>query len=325
LNSISWAAEGGAKAHRRPVGSAGGPPPLYLNSITIRQAGTLANKFQVAGAAGYDGFELWLHEVAPDLLSEQDRREVRVRYGVHGVDVDASPEWTRELMHKHRLDVIGLCPPSHAAVQWHDRLDEGVLHSLRDTIDVAARLGARYVAMPVMGAGGTLRKTAQHLRRLAEIAADRDIVLALEPVGHVGKCSRLDEALDVLDMTDMDVAVGLLLDAFHFFRAGQQLVDLETLAADRIVAVHLCDGMDLPHETLLGYRHRDYPGTGIWDVRGFCQCLQKIGYRGHFVTEILNETYWQQDAAEVCRQAHRTSRYVLGAYSAVTDEPRANA
>lgn len=282
-------------------------PRLYLNTITIKQAGCLADKFRLAKACGYAGLELWMHEVAPAALGEADRREAAERYGITGVDPDASVEATSGLAERYGLRVIGLCPPSAAAVRWHADLDGEVLASLAKTIETCAALGACYVVLPVLGEGGSAQDTADNLKRIGDPAARSGVTLGLEPVGHVNKCNRIDEALAVLHNAGLGSGAGLVVDAFHFFRAGQQLSDLAALPAERIVAVHVNDAMDLPREALFGHKHRVYPGAGIWDVRGFCRALLDASYQGHFVTEILNEEYWAQEAEAVCRAAYQAS------------------
>jgi len=198
-------------------------------------------------------------------------------------------------------------------VRWHDSLEPEVLGSLERTMALGAALGARYVLLPVLGAGGTLERTAEHLARLAEPARRCGIALGLEPVGHVGKCSRLDEALSVLDMAGAGDTAGLVLDAFHFFRAGQHVGDLAGCPVERLLVVHVNDALDLPLDALLGHRHRAFPGAGVFDVRGFAAALIEAGYRGAFSVEIMNEEYWTRDAQDLCREAHDTSRALLAA------------
>jgi len=287
-------------------------PALYLNTMTIKQAASLEEKFRLAKSCGYQGLELWMHEVAPMALTHADRQEAAERYKVAISGTEISPEKVNSLMEAYDLPVCGLCPASDAAVRWHDDLDDRVLESLRTTIKTCRDLGGQYVILPILGEGGSLEVTAENLKRIGEIAEDYPVKLAFEPVGHVKKCNRVADALRVLELSKLENRVGLILDSFHFFRGGQALSDLAALPADQVVAVHVNDGMDLPRESLFGHKHRVYPGSGIWNISGFCRAILEKGYKGHFVVEILNEEYWQSDAENICRTAYEASRQALG-------------
>ena len=287
-------------------------PALYLNTITIKQASSIEEKVRLAKACGYQGLELWMHEVAPKALNHADRQEVAERYNVDIAGTDVSPEVVNSLMKTYGLSLCGLCPASDAAVRWHDDLDDRVLESLKTTIKTCCRLGGQYVILPILGEGGSLEGTAENLKRVGEIAEDHAVKLGFEPVGHVKKCNRVGDALRVLELSKLENRAGLVLDSFHFFRGGQTLSDLAVLPPDQIVAVHINDGMNRPRDSLLGHKHRVYPGSGIWNISGFCRALLEKGYDGHFVVEILNEEYWQSNAGKVSRLAYETSRQAIG-------------
>ncbi len=284
---------------------------LCLNSITIRQAPTLRDRIAIAAGCGYDELELWMHEVAPADLTEADRREALSRYGATCDADEDGVAATLALSKKLAIGVAGLCPATHAAVSWHDSIEPAVLSSLHRTIEVCAALSGQYVIMPMLGEQGTLARTADHLARLAEHAARHGVRLGFEPVGHVAKCARLEEALEVLERAGAPEHTGLILDLFHFFRAGQSPADLEGLPVDRVLAVHLNDAMDLQREQLLGHRHRVYPGRGIWDTRGFLRGLARAGYEGRYVIEILNPEYWAEPAETVARTAFEAAAALL--------------
>ena len=253
-----------------------------------------------------------MHEVAPMALSHADRQEAAERYQVDIAGTDISPDKVNSLMEAYGLSVCGLCPASDAAVRWHDDLDDRVLESLKKTIKTCRGLGGQYVILPILGEGGSLEGTAENLKRIGEIAEDHPVKLGFEPVGHVKKCNRVADALRVLELAKLENRAGLVIDSFHFFRGGQTLTDLAALPLDQIVAVHINDGMDRPRDSLLGHKHRVYPGRGIWNISGFCRAILEKGYGGHFVVEILNEEYWQSDTEKVCRTAYETSRQAIG-------------
>lgn len=245
-------------------------PALHLNSITIRQAAGLTEKLRLAAESGYAGVELWLHEVAPQALGAADREEAARRYGVDPASAGPDVGEIRRLAAERGLQIGGLCPPSHAAVRWQDELDEEALSGLEASFRAGALLGARYVLLPMLGDGGSSAAIAGRLARLGERAVRHGIELGLEPVGHVGRFNRLPDVLEILERAGLGAGAGLIVDAFHFFRAGQNVADLSALTSADITAVHLNDAIDLPREQLLGHRHRTLPRRRDLGHRGLC-------------------------------------------------------
>lgn len=261
---------------------------LTLDLVTIRYA-PLAQKLHVAAATGFSAVELWAE------------------------DVDAAPP--EELLGRcaqHGLGIEGICPPP-VLYRWHAEWDADLEAVLRARFATAVRLGARYFVLPVMDEAGTLETLERNLARACELARAFDgLQVALEPIGHVRKLCRLEPAMAVLSRLESHANLRLLLDAFHFFRGRNALTSLRRIDPGRIAAVQICDGLPLPLEQLLGYRHRTYPGQGAFDVEGFCRVLHSIGYRGPYVVEILNAELWRSDPSVVARAAFESARELLG-------------
>lgn len=290
-------------------------PALQLNTITIKDA-ALADKFSWAAACGYGALEMWAHDAAPHLMTEADWKMAETRFLV-GRAGESRPGATMEtvsrLAGEHGVSVAGLIPGIDVLMRWHDSLDEDMLESLADTIDACADLGGRYFVLPVLGEGGSLQGTADNLKRIAQYAVPKGIRLGLEPMGHIKKCGRLPEALETLELSGLGAHAGLVVDCFHFFRAGQDISSISALQAGQIVMVHLNDALDLPLGELVGNKHRAYPGHGIFDVVGFCRAILETGYVGPFTTEIMNEAYWADDPETVCHTCFTTTRTALDA------------
>tara|TARA_B100000029_G_scaffold455042_1_gene481970 strand:- start:1402 stop:1812 length:411 start_codon:yes stop_codon:yes gene_type:complete len=130
-------------------------------------------------------------------------------------------------------------------------------------------------------------------------------------MGHIRKCGRIPEALEVLEMTGLGAYVGLVVDCFHLFRACQDVSIISELSLEQIAVVQVNDALDLPHEELVGNKHRAYPGHGIFDVVGYCRAVLDTGYTGPFISEIMNESYWTDDPAMVCRTSFETTRAAI--------------
>lgn len=293
--------------------------PIYLDTGTVAQA-SIHDKPRLAALAGYGGLELWHHDVDPSSLSPTARSILRERYGVELTEGNQGrtsnlPQLKSECAARG-LVVDGVIPPLDFAVRWHDDLGAEMLALITAELPKYHALGVRYVVLPVLGESGSLKRTAEILAELGELMRPFGIVAAFEPIGHVRKASRADEACRVIELAGRDANIGLVVDVFHFFQAQNTLTELRRIPAERIVTVHLNDSMDLPLRELSGARHRVHPGEGVFDAVGFCRTLDAIGYRGPCAVEVLNDDYRRLDAEHVAKRSFEASWSVLAAAAA---------
>jgi len=286
-------------------------PPLVLNTALLGTA-PMGRKLELAAASGFTGVEVWLHEVAPDMLTDADAAELEARFGI---TADRAPLDTAGLLSGARrlgLAFDGLLPAADAMTRWSHALDDALIKRFAGMLDVAVTLGCRYLVLPTVTTTGTLGDVAGSLGELAGIARERGVRLGLEPIGHSPVMSTVAQALTVLERSGAgSEEAGIVLDAFQFFRAGQSLTDLAPLAPGQIAAVQINDAIDLPREALFGNRHRDYPGHGIFDVAGFCAAVLALGHDGPFAVEIINPALMAQPPKVTSREAFRSSAGVL--------------
>jgi sugar phosphate isomerase/epimerase len=107
----------------------------------------------------------------------------------------------------------------------------------------------------------------------------------------------------------------LIVDVWHWARAGMTAADLEPVPADRIVSVQLCDvletPMDPPRDESIG--HRVLPGQGFGDAVGMVRTLQAHGVRPSIVTvEVISDELVAQGVELAARTAADAARKVLG-------------
>ena len=262
---------------------------LFLNTVTIKQA-ALEDRFRLASRAGFAGLELWTHEI--DGGTEQVDKIAR-------------------LSTQYQLKPVGICPEP-AFHSWHHAWNAGMSERLRTLLAACRQLGPAYLVLPVLSANGSLELLADCYHRACDLCGEFEVVAALEPIGHVSKLSSVPRALDIVaTAAARHPNAGLILDAFHFFRGRNKLSALVSMPIDLIAAVHLNDAEDRPLDSLLGYKHRTYPGEGIFDITGFCRRLITAGYEGPFVVELLNEVLWADNPAQVCDRAFATTAGIL--------------
>jgi sugar phosphate isomerase/epimerase len=108
----------------------------------------------------------------------------------------------------------------------------------------------------------------------------------------------------------------LIIDAWHWARAGMTPHDLAPLPAERIVSVQLCDVQQTPMDPLrtesLGYRLP--PGTGHGDTVGLVRALQQHGVRPDVVAvEVISDELVTSGVDTAARTAADAARTVLAA------------
>lgn len=133
--------------------------------------------------------------------------------------------------------------------------------------------------------------SARHVRRLgavADVLGERGVRLGLE---YVGTKKLRDSMLHpwVHDMKGTleliaEIArpnVGLVLDSWHWFHAGETAEDIVALDPARIIAVDINDAPSGTPREEMPDSPRELPcATGVIDLRAFLAALKKTGYDG---------------------------------------------
>lgn len=194
-----------------------------------------------AGGAGFRAVTLFTYMPAP----------YRDRYPMVGLgEVDALIDTIAQAkVACHSLEVF----PLTADTDW-DGLTLG--------LDIGARLQAKFAT--VHSHLEDEQDAVEHLLRLADLAGQRGIGIALE-FNPFSKCASLACALRLLERAARGGArVGLVLDTLHAARVGSTAAEVAS-AADHISYVQLSDGprrvaSEARWKEAIG--HRLYPGEG---------------------------------------------------------------
>lgn len=168
------------------------------------------------------------------------------------------------------------------------------LAALPATVDVLVAAGIPALGTWIRPMDAVLpyrRNWTRHVERMAlvaEILAGSDLKLGLEYIGPKTFWSTerypfihtLREARELF--ADIGTGnVGVVLDTYHWYTAGESADDLRTLAAGDIVAADVNDaptGRAVDEQQDLDRR---LPGTtGVIDLAGFTGALRDIGYDG---------------------------------------------
>ena len=141
---------------------------------------------------------------------------------------------------------------------------------------------------------------ALHVRRLREVARvlqDHELRLGLEYVGpKTAWASRRYPFLHTLAETRELIAeigapnVGLVLDSWHWYHAGDSAADVAALKNEDVVAVDLNDApAALPKDQMVDSARELPLATGVIDVPAFLRALAAIDYDGPVRAEPFNE------------------------------------
>ncbi|SDS70423.1 sugar phosphate isomerase/epimerase family protein [Microlunatus soli] len=148
---------------------------------------------------------------------------------------------------------------------------------------------------------------ASRLSLIAELLADSGIRLGLEYIGPKTFWSTerfpfihsLGEALELI----VEVGapnIGLILDSYHWYTAGESADDLEGLSDADIVSADINDARDDRERDEQQDLDRRLPGaTGVIDLDGFMSALRAAGYDGPVKVEPFMKSLAEQPVDDV--------------------------
>ncbi|MDG4667760.1 sugar phosphate isomerase/epimerase [Mycobacterium sp. 236(2023)] len=254
----------------------------------------VAERLQAIVEAGYVGFGL----IADDLLAVRDSigfaalRDMAADHGLSHIEIELLERWWIPPGRPgHTYDVRGLLFEAARVLNpvfIKIGSENGppltdlapLVAPLRELADEAARLGTR-IAIETMP-----------FSRIATVPMGAELVTAAD---HLG--------------------VGLLVDAWHVFRAGTSLSELDaTLPDGMIFGVELDDAAPEVVGTLFEdtVERRLLCGEGAFDLTGLIGLLRAKGFDGPWGVEILSEDLRQLPVRQALQQAADTARKILG-------------
>lgn len=164
---------------------------------------------------------------------------------------------------------------------------------------------------PSHGSMTYLANFKQHAARLREVATvlkDNGLRLGLEYVGTkllwTGKkhpfIHTMAETRELIDAIGTG-NVGLVLDTWHWWQAGDTGADILALKAVDVVSVDLNDAPKGVEKALQKDNERELPvATGVIDAAPFLNALQKLGYDGPVRPEPFNKVLNAMDNDAAC-------------------------
>jgi sugar phosphate isomerase/epimerase len=152
---------------------------------------------------------------------------------------------------------------------------------------------------------------ASRLRQVAAVLGDGGVRLGLEYVapktswinGRYPFIHTLAEMKDLL--AEIDLAnVGVVMDSWHWWHAGDTAADLLTLQGRDVIAVDLNDAPTGVKKDEMPDNHRELPcATGVIDIGAFLSALNQIGYDGPVRAEPFNQAVNHMNKDDACEAA----------------------
>jgi sugar phosphate isomerase/epimerase len=265
-------------------------PPLVVSSYTLGTEVGFEDRVRAAAAAGYDGIGLrvenyWGAREAG--LDDNAMRQIAAEHGVPILEVEYITAWgTPDDRDQAQQDKEQAVVHMARAFGVH-HLNTGLLEKL--PLDVVT----------------------ESFAALCERAGD-DLTVALEFMPYSG-VPDLATAWQILDDAGRANSA-LIVDVWHWARAGMTPADLGPVPADRIVALQLCDVLEHPMEPLraesLG--HRLPPGQGYGDAVGVVRALRERGARPRVVTaEVISNELVSRGVDTAAQTTADAAREVL--------------
>ena len=249
-----------------------------LNTSTIKPQ-PLLKKIELAGAAGYDGIELWLNDVYDHIG----------RGGEVG-DVET-------MLADHELIV-----PSVIAIrQWGET--EGLEYELvkdeaRRRFALAARLGAPYIVATPPFEMAAQEHLPGRYRDLLQIGREEGIRPTFEYISFFKSVNNLDDAWRIVQETD-DADATIILDAFHTWNSDSDTELLREIPVEKISHYHIDDAHPDKAPTTQTDPDRVMLGEGQIDLEAEIALFKEKGYDRTMSLELFNAELWKQEPLEV--------------------------
>ena len=255
--------------------------------------------------------------------------ELATRHGFEAVEPFGN--YLATLSDQQITDLVGTVKAKHlvwgaAGLPVEFRQDEGRFNdSMKLLPKVAAGLqksGVQRVGTwlsPGHNSLTYLQNLRQHAKRLGEAARvlkDHGQRLGLEYVGTLtARLNRKYPFVHTIAETHELIAeigtgnVGLVLDSWHWWTAGDSVKDIQPLKNEDVVSVDLNDApAGVPKEQQIDGKRELPCATGVIDLATFVNALQQIGYDGPARAEPFNKALNDLDNDAACAAAVKAMR-----------------
>ena len=262
-----------------------------MNASTLRGYKlSLLDQVRAVAAAGFRGFEPWMKDIRAAVEDGTFRDAVKAAAdgGLSFVNGIAFGQW------------VSPDPAVRAAGLEETKRDMAMLSEMGCPRVAASMFGVQKPGSPSI----STEAIAERYAAVLDLGAKMGVRPLLEYWGHSVNLSRLEDALDVLDILKRpDAAV--LADVYHTYRGGGSFAVYRRLSKATLPVLHMNDYPSAPPREKLVDADRVWPGDGIapWDE--ISASLVAAGAEPWLSIELFNPSYWQTTPADTLRTGIR--------------------
>jgi sugar phosphate isomerase/epimerase len=250
-----------------------------------------ADRCAEARKVGFAGLGIWHADLEHVLETESlaDMRQAMDDNGLTKLELEFLMDWFFDPGDERRL----------ASDRTRDLL-----------FDAAAALDAHHIKVGnIPGHPAPLSQLCERFGELCDAAAERtDAKVVYEFMPFDTNVRSLDAVLEVVGGAARPNG-GIAIDTWHMSKLGIAPDDLRRIPLEYMSWVELSDGqfadMDDPIDEVIN--HRNLPGEGEFDVRGYVTVCQDHGYGGPWGVETLSEELRNNTIDVIFRRAYETT------------------
>ena len=246
-----------------------------------------------AARTGFKGLGLWHADIQHQIEGGRSLREMQQIFAAAGL---------RHLELEFLADFF-LAPgtPERAASDATKTL----------LFEAASVFGAHHIKVGnIPGAVCDPDRLAEAFSQLCSEASEHtDAKVAYEFMPFDVNVNTLDAALALLRDAGEPRNGGLVIDTWHMAKLGISPEDLRRVRPDQLAWVELSDGHfhDLDDAIYEVTSDRNLPGEGEFDIHGYVDAFQSIGYPGPWGVEVLSAALRELPIAEEFKRAYETT------------------
>ena len=236
---------------------------------------SIEEEIAITAQAGYNSIEIWLVRLEKYLNEGKSLSDLKKRLDDSGLTIE---------------NAIGFA----SWIVDDDAARTRGLEQMKRDMGRLAQIGCHRIAAPASGATGKriddLEACGERYRAILELGDREGVTPLLELWGGSATMQKLADVVAIA-MLAAHPKAGLLLDAYHLYKGGNDYVSLGQLNGRAMPVFHLNDYPAEPPRATIADKDRVFPGVGVCPFNVLLPTLDAIGFDGVLSLELFNQDY----------------------------------